>query len=165
MAPTVSRASFLRGGFRNEVPAIRPPWALDEPAFTALCDGCRRCSDACPEKIIVTGRGGLPEMNFAGGGCSFCGDCVGACPIGALIDRGQAPWRHKAQVGSQCLSWQGVVCRLCQDQCEAMAILFRPALGGYALPEVDAAACTGCGLCIGVCPVKAIEMGQVYDRG
>ena len=46
-----------------------------------------------------------------------------------------------------------------------MAILFRPALGGYALPEVDAAACTGCGLCIGVCPVKAIEMGQVYDRG
>ena len=115
MAPTVSRASFLRGGFRNEVPAIRPPWAFDEPAFTALCDGCRRCSDVCPEKIIVTGRGGLPEMNFAGGGCSFCGDCVGACPIGALIDRGQAPWRHKAQVGSQCLSWQGVVCRLCRQ--------------------------------------------------
>ena len=154
----VSRKGFLRGRFRGESQVIRPPWASGEPAFQETCDGCAKCADACPEKIIVTGGDGLPEVDFSGAGCSFCGDCATACPTGALADRGQAPWRHKAHITSLCFSWQGVVCRLCEEQCEPRAIRFRPALGGYALPEIDAGACNGCGACVGVCPSGAVEM-------
>lgn len=35
---------------------------------------------------------------------------------------------------------------------------FRPRLGRVAEPEVDLAACTGCGECVAPCPVAAIEI-------
>jgi ferredoxin-type protein NapF len=116
--------------------------------------------EACPEGIILVGRNGYPEVDFRRGQCSFCGDCVRACSPGALADRGQAPWRTIATIAFSCLSVQGVICRLCEEQCEPAAIRFRPALGGYALPEVDAGACTGCGACVGVCPVAAVEVAE-----
>ena len=50
----------------------------------------------------------------------------------------------------------GVVCRRCVEACEhsAIRILAREKLGAV----IDAAACTGCGDCIPVCPVEAIAL-------
>ena len=70
----------------------------------------------------------------------------------------QAPWSIRARIGSACLAVQGVLCRLCEEPCEETAIRFRPALGGYALPEIDGEACSGCGACVSACPAQAIEM-------
>ncbi len=66
------------------------------------------------------------------------------------------PRTHKASVVSHCFSWQGALCRLCEQQCPQGAIRFTPAFGGFALPEIDSAACDGCGACVTVCPTKAI---------
>jgi ferredoxin-type protein NapF len=157
---SVSRANLLRGRLRAEESAIRPPWARQARDFAALCDGCGRCVEACPEKIITQDDQGYPAVDFARGGCSFCGDCVRACPTGALVDEGGAPWHLIAEIGPSCFSFQGVICRACQDRCEANAISFRPILGGYYLPQVDAAACNGCGACVAACPLPAIEMRE-----
>ncbi len=155
---TMSRASLLHGRLREAPPAIRPPWARSEAAFLASCDRCGRCARACPEDIIVLGRDGVPEVDFRRGACGFCRDCLEACSAGALADTGQAPWFTVAEFAFSCLSVQGVICRLCAERCEAAAISFRPALGGYALPEVDAEACTGCGACVQICPVAAVQI-------
>lgn len=68
---------------------------------------------------------------------------------------------HKASVVSHCFSWQGALCRLCEEQCPQGAIRFKLAFGGFALPEIDSAACDGCGACLAVCPTKAITIEQV----
>ena len=57
---------------------------------------------------------------------------------------------------SACVERHGVVCRRCVEACEhsAIRILAREKLGAV----IDAAACTGCGDCIPVCPVEAIAL-------
>jgi len=155
-----SRAGFLRGRVGAPPAAARPPWALDgEHRFTAACDACGRCVDACPAKIITTDRAGRPAMNFQAGACDFCGACADACPTGALRRaEGAAPWHMVAVVGTACLSLRAVDCRICGEHCEPRAIRFRPLGGGRRLPDVDAALCTGCGGCVAPCPVTAIAI-------
>lgn len=65
---------------------------------------------------------------------------------------------HVATLSSAttCVERKGVVCRRCVEACEhsAIRILAREKLGAV----IDAAACTGCGDCIPVCPVEAIAL-------
>lgn len=146
---------FLRGGLLGGTPAIRPPWALGEAAFVEQCTRCGDCISACAENIIETGSGGFPAVSFVAGECTFCGDCRNVCKPGALALQGERPWAVTAVIGDDCLGAQGVVCRLCEEQCEARAIRF-PKLGGAGQPEIDVAACTGCGACISSCPTETI---------
>lgn len=157
----VSRRQFLRGNFaRRPQPTLRrPPWSLDEAAFSERCTRCDDCLAACPTGVIARGSGGFPEISFAAGACTFCGECAAACRVGAIARRpGAAPWPLKAQIGARCLAYRQTVCRSCGEACEADAIRFLPVLGGAAQPRLDSAACTGCGACVGVCPAQAIEV-------
>ncbi len=158
MTRSVSRRSLLGGKWQQEFQALRPPWAGDGDAFLKSCDACLHCVRACPEGILLAGPDGYPTIDFSRGGCNFCGDCAAACESGALSRAHALPWQNKAQIDSGCLSVQGVVCRLCEEQCEAGAIRFRPALGGYALPTVDNSRCTGCGACVRFCPNQSIDI-------
>jgi NAD-dependent dihydropyrimidine dehydrogenase PreA subunit len=63
-----------------------------------------------------------------------------------------------ARVTEGCLARRGIVCQSCRDACPESAIRFRPRLGRVAEPEVDLAACTGCGECVTPCPVAAIDI-------
>lgn len=63
-----------------------------------------------------------------------------------------------AEVGGACLAARGVTCGTCADPCEPRALRLRPLLGGRAFPVIDAAACTGCGDCLSVCPVGALAL-------
>lgn len=158
----VSRFNFLRGRFRGDPDAVRPPWTTD--AFADDCDRCGRCERACPEQIITQDRAGYPSVDFAAGSCTFCSACVDVCPTGALVrDGDRAPWGLKADIGAGCLSVNGVDCRVCGDHCEARAIRFRPLGRGRWLPEIAGASCTGCGACVGPCPVKAISVRPNQD--
>lgn len=65
---------------------------------------------------------------------------------------------HVAVLGDGCLAVRGVTCGTCADPCDPRALKVRPLLGGRGLPTIDAAACTGCGECLNVCPVGALSL-------
>ena len=155
----MNRRDFFRRCGGKALP-IRPPWAVEETAFRDACSGCGACVKACPQGILAAGPGGLPMVEFERGFCTFCGACADVCEDAAFLprDSGDAPWQIKAAITSDCLETQGVVCRACETACEAAALRFRPQRGGRTQVLVDAAACTGCGACRGVCPVAAIKM-------
>lgn len=159
----VSRRAFLGVRHNGSGDVMRPPWALAEAAFLENCTRCDACIDACPTHLLVKGSGGFPEADFTSGrapaGCTFCGDCLSACRDGALekID-GQAAWSLLPVFAKTCLAVLNVVCRTCGEACEARAISFPPRLGGVSLPQLDVAACTGCGACLADCPTQAIAM-------
>ncbi len=159
------RRSFLRGNLRaagaaEPAPAARPPWALRPDAeFVARCTGCGDCVRACPRGVLRRGDGGLAEIAFDSAGCSLCGDCARVCAARAIDPSVQAQaFEWRVQVGDACLNRRGVECRVCGDACDVRVLRFTPAPGGIAQLRIDAAACTGCGDCVGVCPVKAIEL-------
>jgi ferredoxin-type protein NapF len=156
---------FLRGDLGAKRTPIRPPWALPEADFIAACTRCGACVPVCPEHVIVIGSGAYPQLDFRHEGCSFCADCVGACTTGALC-RGtdsQAPWANKAELTPGCLTLAGIVCRSCGEHCDVGAIHFHLPRSGVAYPRIDAAACNGCGACIGVCPAQALTL-RVIQR-
>ncbi len=149
------RRTFLRGRQLE----IRPPWALEGEQFFKKCSGCRQCLVACPEGILKADGFGYPLVDFSQGECTFCARCVESCPEGALAKGvGQEPWHHKATIAASCLNGKGTLCRTCGEECETRAIRYPLQDRGFALPLVDRGQCTGCGACLGICPVQAITM-------
>lgn len=163
MAKQLNRVQFLRGDFTAKG-AFRPPWAVVESAFVELCDRCDACIKACPPKIIKRGSAGFPEISFDKCGCDFCEACVRSCPTQALYissENHYQPWNLVARFKNNCLSENGVVCRSCGDVCENRAINFKMIVGGSALVIMNTGQCNGCGECVSICPVQAVEMKHV----
>ena len=162
--PNLQRRAFLRGRSpKFNKAAIRPPWSLPLVDFIASCERCDDCAKACPEKIIVKGDGGYPEVDFKRGECTFCGQCVDSCHANAFVagarDTNNA-WDVVAKVLPDCLSLNQVMCRACGDHCDARAIRFQLKIGGNAEPLINHNLCTGCGACLYVCPNKSIEIND-----
>lgn len=159
------RRHFLRGSLSNPATPValpqRPPWALTETAFTERCTRCDACARACPRSLIHAGDGGFPVISFADQGCDFCTQCLKTCPSGALSANAQPPFAARVHIADTCLNRQQVECRICGDACDTRALQFAPAPGGISSLAVMHERCTGCGECLGPCPVGAITMKRI----
>lgn len=156
----ISRRRFLGARSSRGNQPIRPPWAQEESSFIESCSRCGDCLKACPTGLLQAGTGGFPEAVFSMARvCTFCAECVRVCAPQALRrSESVPPWSLQVEFGTGCLARQAVVCRTCGESCDSAAIHFPPRLGGVALPQLDAASCTGCGDCIADCPTQAIAM-------
>ena len=163
-----NKRNFLRGKLhpssngKSNSPPLYPPWALPVQQFLEVCTHCSECINHCPENIIVKGDGGFPEIDFQKGECTFCGECVDVCDSGALLKHNskQQPWRITAHIKDTCLTFHNVTCSRCADECESRSIKLNYSVHGISTPEVNNDNCTGCGACVGVCPVSAIAVHE-----
>lgn len=156
---SISRRDLFNG-LRGQAAPIRPPFSIAEAGFEEACTGCNDCISACPENILLRGRGGYPYVDFSKASCSFCAACADVCKAGAFGDQRAADqaWDLHAVIGQTCLEYNAVSCRACESWCEVEAIRFRPALGGRSDILLDQSLCTGCGACVATCPQGAISI-------
>ncbi len=155
----ISRRNLLRG-LRDEAATLRPPFSQVETVFVERCDSCGNCIRSCPEKILIRGAGGLPQVDFSNGNCTFCAKCADVCDadaFGTARDIDHA-WDLRAVVSETCLEHKGISCRACESWCEPRAIRFRPAIGGRSDILLDQSICTGCGACVAPCPQASITI-------
>ena len=150
---------------------LRPPGALDEEAFSALCIRCLRCADACPNNAILPLEGegsgklrGSPVIKARRQACMLCNrvdgpdlKCTAACPSGALQPIANDTEAILASVAmgtavidvDLCYSYNDWTCGACYRACpfpdQAMT------LGLWEKPTVHPDHCVGCGLCERAC--------------
>jgi MauM/NapG family ferredoxin protein len=185
--PGLSRTNAL-----SKVPdnlTIRPPGALAEPDFLAVCVRCGECM-----KVCITN--GLQPLGFEKGleamftptlvprlgYCEFnCTLCSQVCPTGAIalvskekkktLVMGKA-WFDK----NRCLPYaEKKSCIVCEEHCpvhnKAIQFDLIKSLGadGKILllkqPRIVADRCIGCGICEHVCPVPGEAAVRVLGRG
>ncbi|MFD1807074.1 4Fe-4S dicluster domain-containing protein [Gemmobacter lanyuensis] len=144
---------------------ISSPWT-SELRLAQHCTACGDCAPACPEGIIEI-KDGRPRIRLNGAACSFCGACATACTAGAF-DRDQPePWPVRVEVGPSCLLAAGIACQLCTDACDSAALRIDLRVRPVGAIRIDAAACTGCGACLAVCPGAALQLrdDRLTQRG
>ena len=192
---SISRSHFLRNGFSAFVdcvsdaaetsvrrkmesaiiPLHRPPGAVEELSFLALCTRCDACIEACPEQALTradTKHGaaiGTPMIDPSTQPCHLCDGypCIQVCEEkalqpGAAIDMGTAHLIH-----NKCLAYQGQICDYCYQYCPLKNSAITMATDQ---PRINEAVCNGCGMCEYLCPApgKAIlvapRRGAVVER-
>jgi ferredoxin-type protein NapG len=157
--------------------ALRPPGALAEHDFNALCIKCGRCVAACPydtlqlAAVADAAPMGTPYFAPRRIPCYLCQDipCQAACPTGALSPDLKDVMQSRMGLAlidiEHCLSWQGLRCEICYRVCplreKAITVESRPRqLSKHAmlLPMVHSEACTGCGICERACPTETASI-------
>jgi ferredoxin-type protein NapG len=162
---------LLRQEARADPYALRPPGALAEADFNALCIKCGQCVNACPfDTLKLAPAGGevpigTPHFTPREVPCYLCPDipCMQACPTGALspaLDDVNDSRMGLAVIDPEnCLSWKGLRCEICHRECplKGRAITLETHSRGISkhamfFPMVHSDACTGCGICEKACP-------------
>ena len=189
--PNLARRSALCAGagaawvlaiprfFRASPPVLRPPGAVDEMRFKALCVRCGNCVRACPSRIIERQWTGdvsgflSPVVRFPAERNSqrycleTCHECTQSCPSGA-IERLSLESKNRRPIGLAvidmpvCRISADQTCAICVDVCpqEAISLLFHRETYTNTV-EVDSGICNGCGACLLVCPDDAIRIHRV----
>lgn len=172
---------------------LRPPGAVDEKRFMALCIRCNRCLEVCPYHSIKRAALGLtigtPYVFPETKACYLCMACSRLCPTGALDTHLQNPEQTamgKAKIDvTLCYSHLflehdvlpdntgnriGALCNTCYNVCPfpEKAITLKDNLFPVVLDG-----CVGCGICVERCPTRprrAINvtpsgMGRVDEAG
>ncbi len=183
------RRVFVRGEnpFTNdyEQNRMRPPGAVEEKRFMALCIRCNRCLEVCPynsihRRSIAVGMG-TPYVFGEQKACYLCMACVALCPTGALDTSVKTPEQvkmGKAIINSSiCYSHLfmeadvlpmdagqkiAALCNTCYNVCplQDRAIVLKHRL----YPEITDA-CVGCGVCVERCPTRPARAINVTPTG
>ncbi len=103
------------------------PFIKRDPDYCVLCGRCVRvCKEQGTAVLDFAGRGVGSKVSTAGdkplqdGGCTFCGSCVDACPVNALVEADR--WRRGRE-------WEftqtNSVCMSCGCACEVGVSTFK----------------------------------------
>lgn len=179
------RRKFISGKLA-ELPArlsassfITPPW-ISSPSKLDACTGCGNCVSACPDHLISLSTNKTPVMNFTASGCDYCGDCAKSCEADVFLPLDERThenaWQQQAHINHDCLNYKGVICHSCQDICEPGAIIFsRDSHNDHSIqtedpssfqlniakPFISEDVCDGCGFCLSICPIDAIDIIKI----
>ncbi|WP_371381284.1 4Fe-4S dicluster domain-containing protein [Sporomusa aerivorans] len=149
---------------------LRPPGALTETQFTAVCNRCGRCVMVCPGKALrpMTLSDGIanfetPYIIPRKNRCDLCLACQEVCPTGAIakvplerVRMGQASIDKK-----RCIAWnENKMCLICGEQCPVAAI----EADEQHRPAVLTEKCAGCGSCENGCPVAGEAAIRVLPK-
>jgi ferredoxin-type protein NapF len=137
-------------------PVVRPPGAVDEPAFLERCTKCDKCLEACPHHAVIHApirfreAAGTPMIDPAAAPCLMCSDypCISACPEDALMLDALGPIATARLLDYNCLAHQGSFCTVCSEQCPAPDAITLD----QGKPTIHLDTCTGCGVCHYACP-------------
>jgi len=165
----VSRRGFLTGGFLKRMRAETP--STPEPALSpALPEAAEVVTEAAPplltpkvgwrgqRRAVLRPPGAIEERAFLSL-CTRCGDCVQACPTGALVPAGS---EHHAAEGFPLLAPASGPCRMCPDtpciascQTGALTSLLPLRMGSahIVLDRCVRSVGTACEACLTACPV------------
>ncbi|MFO7975083.1 MAG: 4Fe-4S binding protein [Candidatus Hydrogenedentota bacterium] len=151
---------------------LRPPGAVDDTRFAALCIRCGNCVRSCPANIIQpdvrppnVATFLVPKLNFDTHYClETCNACGQNCPTGAIaalaLDK-----KNEQRIGfaridhAACLLAVEKECSACVLICPRKAIIEEFSRETYtAMVRVEAERCNGCGACVAVCPPEAITV-------
>ncbi|MBW7858685.1 MAG: 4Fe-4S binding protein [Leptonema sp. (in: Bacteria)] len=148
----------------------RPPGSVrDLDRFKQLCTDCGDCIIGCPYGAIIrvpTEYGPVMDPNLSA--CMLCEDypCIQSCDEQALLPlpNDVLPKFGQAVLEPQiCLNINNSktksseTCSLCVDECpveDAIELLS----GATPIPFITADHCTGCGICVAVCPTGALHV-------
>ena len=157
---------------RLEPTVLRPPGALDEKFFLAVCIRCQRCHDACPKAAIrLAGPddlwpAGTPFISASDSACNLCLACTQTCPTEALqpLEEMKEVRMGVAVVDERtCVSANGTgVCGACHTACPFRN--FAITQGSRNTPTVHADYCVGCGLCEEACILKGTKAIRVFSE-
>ncbi|MCW4021326.1 MAG: 4Fe-4S dicluster domain-containing protein [Candidatus Bathyarchaeota archaeon] len=152
---------------RLQTSLVRPPGAVEEELFNALCIRCGICLEVCPTKAIVLAgyedgieAADTPKIEPTIGPCEFyrgrCDremKCSKFCPTGALqqVNKEQVKAGTVEFYPDKCLAHMEKECLVCGEMCpvrEAITVdsQFRPIFHGEK--------CVGCGICVHQCPAE-----------
>jgi ferredoxin-type protein NapG len=145
-------------------PIHRPPGAIAEADFLSRCTRCGDCFTACPHEAVVTAparlraAAGTPVIDAASAPCQQCADtpCIEACAPNALSANAPLKMGTARIETMDCLAWQRSFCTVCSERCPVPDAITLD----QGRPTIDASVCTGCGVCLYVCPAprKAVML-------
>ena len=176
---------MTRSGHAFRENRLRPPGAVEEERFMALCIRCNRCLEVCPYGSIQRAGWGLtigtPFVLPESKACYLCMACTSLCPTGALdgeLAEPDAVRMGKATIDTGiCYSHLffdedvlpedagdriGALCNTCYNVCPLpnKAIMLKNNL----LPVV-LEGCVGCGICVERCPTRPRRAINVLPAG
>ena len=121
------------------------------------CDGLGDCAAVCDQGAISVVNGVAVVDNEK---CTGCGKCVRVCPNGLIVVRPAAQRvevrcssKYRGKVTRAVCKNGCIGCKMCERKCSVGAIHVQD---NHAV--IDYAKCTGCGECVGSCPIKCIEL-------
>ncbi|MGR3302571.1 MAG: 4Fe-4S dicluster domain-containing protein [Candidatus Scalindua sp.] len=137
---------------------IRPPGALKEKEFLALCTRCDECIKACPHYSIgklnkdFDIADGTPIIRPEETPCYLCEGlpCINACKEGALVEvkDKEDVAMGKAYINeSNCMAYGVQFCEQCVRNCPIPDAMYLE----DNKPVVRREKCVGCGICETVC--------------
>ena len=158
---------------------VRPPGAIREEAFLALCARCGRCVSVCPGSALrLQGPGNglenimtpvlVPTQGYCILPVTGCQSCIQACPSGVLrpIDLSGVSSHDlskRVKMGTAYVNTKTCIpyslnkpCLACKEACPVEGAITTKGGGARSAkkPVFNHDICVGCGACENVCPTS-----------